>query len=66
MQQSQSQNKIHITDSMLVSMSKFLRKAYVGRMDEDELYECVVLIEDEINKRFKVRVDEARKHRAIC
>jgi hypothetical protein len=35
-------------------------------MDEDELYECVALIEDEISKRFKVRVDEARKHRAIC
>ena len=66
MQQSESQNKIHITDSMLVSMSKFLRKAYVGRIDEDELYSCVVLIEDEISKRFKARVDEARKHRAIC
>ena len=66
MQQSELQNKIHITDSMLVSMSKFLRKAYVGRIDEDELYSCVVLIEDEISKRFKARVDEARKHRAIC
>lgn len=65
MQQTQSLNKIHITDSMLVSMSKFLRKAYVGRLDEDELYSCVALIEDEINKRFKARVDEARKHRAI-
>ena len=50
---------------MLVSMSKFLRKAYVGRLDEDELYSCVALIEDEISKRFKARVDEARKHRAI-
>ena len=65
MQQTQSLNKIHITDSMLVSMSKFLLKAYVGRLDEDELYSCVALIEDEISKRFKARVDEARKHRAI-
>lgn len=65
MQQTQSVNKIYITDSMLASISKFLRKAYVGRIDEDELYDCVALIENEIDKRLKVRVNEARKHRTI-
>jgi hypothetical protein len=51
-----------MTDEMLMSMSKFLRRAFVGRLEEDELYNCVVVIENEIDKR---RVDAARKHRAI-
>jgi|APGre2960657404_1045060.scaffolds.fasta_scaffold154063_2 hypothetical protein len=54
--------EITMTDEMLMSMSKFLRRAFVGRLEEDELYNCVVVIENEIDKR---RVDAARKHRAI-
>ncbi len=54
--------EITMTDVMLMSMSKFLRRAFVGRLEEDELYNCVVVIENEIDKR---RVDAARKHRAI-
>jgi len=54
--------EITMTDEMLMSMSKFLRRAFVGRLEEDELYNCVVVIENEIDKR---RIDAARKHRAI-
>jgi hypothetical protein len=54
--------EITMTDEMLMSMSKFLRRAFVGRLEEDELYNCVVVIENEIDKR---RVDATRKHRAI-
>ena len=51
-----------MTDEMLMSVSKFLRRGFVGRLEEEELYNCVVVIENEIDKR---RVDAARKHRAI-
>lgn len=54
--------EIEMTDEMLVSVSKFLRRAFVGRLEEDELYNCVVTIEKEITKR---RIDAARKHRSI-
>ena len=51
-----------MTDEMLVSVSKFLRRAFVGKLEEDELVNCVSVIENEIMKR---RIDAARKHRSI-
>ena len=54
--------EIIMTDEMLVSVSKFLRRAFVGRMEEEELVNCVAVIENEITRR---RVDAARKHRSI-
>lgn len=51
-----------MTDEMLVSVSKFLRRAFVGRMEEEELVNCVAVIENEITKR---RIDAARKHRSV-
>ena len=54
--------EINMTDEKLISVSKFLRRGFVGRLEEEELYNCVVVIENEINKR---RVDAARKHRAV-
>ena len=54
--------EIIMTDEMLVSVSKFLRRAFVGRMEEEELVNCVAVIENEITRR---RVDAARKHRSV-
>jgi hypothetical protein len=54
--------EIIMTDEMLVSVSKFLRRAFVGRMEEEELVNCVSVIENEITRR---RVDAARKHRSV-
>ena len=54
--------EIIMTDEMLVSVSKFLRRAFVGKLEEDELVNCVSIIENEIMKR---RIDAARKHRSI-
>ena len=54
--------EIIMTDEMLISVSKFLRRAFVGRMEEEELVNCVAVIENEITKR---RVDAARKHRSV-
>jgi len=54
--------EIIMTDEMLVSVSKFLRRAFVGKLEEDELVNCVSTIENEIMKR---RIDAARKHRSI-
>lgn len=54
--------EIMITDEMLISVSKFLRRAFVGRMEEEELVNCVAVIESEITRR---RVDAARKHRSV-
>jgi len=54
--------EVIMTDEMLVSVSKFLRRAFVGKLEEDELVNCVSVIENEIMKR---RIDAARKHRSI-
>ncbi len=54
--------EIIMTDEMLVSVSKFLRRAFVGRMEEEELVNCVAVIENEITRR---RIDAARKHRSV-
>ena len=54
--------EIIMTDEMLVSVSKFLRRAFVGKLEEDELVNCVSVIENEIMKR---RIDAARKHSSI-
>ena len=54
--------EIIMTDEMLVSVSKFLRRAFVGRMEEEELVNCVAVIENEITRR---RGDAARKHRSV-
>ena len=54
--------EIIMTDEMFVSVSKFLRRAFVGRMEEEELVNCVAVIENEITRR---RVDAARKHRSV-
>jgi hypothetical protein len=55
--------EIIMTDEMLISVSKFLRRAFVGKMEEEELVNCVSVIENEITKR---RIDAARKHRSVC
>ena len=54
--------EVIMTDEMLVSVSKFLRRAFVGKLEEDELVNCVSVIENEIMKR---RIDAARKHRSV-
>jgi hypothetical protein len=54
--------EVIMTDEMLVSVSKFLRRAFVGKLEEDELVNCVSVIENEITRR---RIDAARKHRPI-
>ena len=55
--------EIIMTDEMLTSVSKFLRRAFVGRLEEEELVNCVAVIEDELTRRRKI--DVARNHRQI-
>ena len=54
--------EIIMTDEMLISVSKFLRRAFVGRLEEEELVNCVSVIEHELTRR---RIDAARKHRSV-
>ena len=54
--------EIIMTDEMLISVSKFLRRAFVGRLEEEELVNCVSVIERELMRR---RIDAARKHRSV-
>jgi hypothetical protein len=54
-----------ISDRTLRSASKFLRRVYVGKMEEQELFEALVEIDKEILRRLREKADEARKHRPV-
>lgn len=54
-----------ISDKTLRSASKFLRRVYVGKMEEQELFEALVEIDKEILRRLREKADEARKHRPV-
>lgn len=54
-----------ISDKTLRSASKFLRRVYVGKMEEQELFETLVEIDKEILRRLREKADEARKHRPV-
>lgn len=54
-----------MSDRTLRSASKFLRRVFVGKMEEQELFEAIVEIDKEILRRVKEKADEARKHRSV-
>jgi hypothetical protein len=54
-----------ISDKALRSASKFLRRVYVGKMEEQELFETLIEIDKEILRRVREKADEARKHRPV-
>jgi len=49
----------------LLNASKFLRRVYVGRVEEQDLHDTLEAIDKEIHRQLRERADEARKHRSI-
>jgi hypothetical protein len=54
-----------IADRALLNASKFLRRVYVGRIEEQDLHDTLEAIDIEIHQRIRERANEARKHRTI-
>lgn len=54
-----------IADRALLNASKFLRRVYVGRIEEQDLHDTLEAIDTEIHQRLRERANEARKHRTI-
>jgi hypothetical protein len=51
-----------ITDETLYTVSKLLRRVFVGKMEEQELHDAVLNIDKEIIRRRLERAHETRKH----
>lgn len=51
-----------ITDKTLYTISKLLRRLYVGKTEEQELHDAIDNIDKEIFKRRMERAHETRKH----
>jgi len=51
-----------ITDETLYTISKLLRRVYVGKIEEQELHDAVLNVDKEIIRRRMERANETRKH----
>ena len=54
-----------IHERHLINASKFLRRVYVGKLDEQELHDVIVAIETEVIERRKETANAASRDRAI-
>ena len=54
-----------ISQRTLLNASKFLRRVYVGRVEEQDLHDTIEAIDAEIHKQLREKANEARKHRSI-
>jgi hypothetical protein len=54
-----------IHERHLINASKFLRRVYVGKLDEQELHDVIVAIETEVIERRKEKANAASRDRAI-
>ena len=54
-----------INQRALLNASKFLRRVYVGRIEEQDLHDTLEAIDAEIHLQLREKANEARKHRAI-
>lgn len=51
-----------ITDETLYTISKLLRRVYVGKIEEQELHDAVLNVDKEIIRRRMEKAHETRKH----
>jgi hypothetical protein len=54
-----------IHERHLINASKFLRRVYVGKLDEQELHDVITAIETEVIERRKEKANAASRNRAI-
>jgi len=54
-----------IHERHLINASKFLRRVYVGKLDEQELHDVITAIETEVIERRKEKANAASRDRAI-
>jgi hypothetical protein len=54
-----------IHERHLINASKFLRRVYVGKLDEQELHDVIIAIETEVIERRKEKANAASRNRAI-
>lgn len=54
--------ELMITDQTLYTVSKLLRRVYVGKVEEQELHDAVDNIDSEIIRRRMERARETRTH----
>jgi hypothetical protein len=54
-----------IHERHLINASKFLRRVYVGKLDEQELHDVIIAIETEVIERRKEKANAASRDRAI-
>jgi hypothetical protein len=54
-----------INTHALLNASKFLRRVYVGRAEEQALHDTLEAIDTEIHRQLREKANEARKHRSI-
>lgn len=58
----QERMELMITDQTLYTVSKLLRRVYVGKVEEQELHDAVDNIDSEIIRRRMERARETRTH----
>lgn len=58
----QERMELMITDQTLYTVSKLLRRVYVGKVEEQELHDAVDNIDSEIIRRRIERARETRTH----
>ena len=49
----------------LLNASKFLRRVYVGRIEEQDLHDTIEAIDKEIHRQLREKANESRKNRQI-
>jgi hypothetical protein len=54
-----------ISQRALLNASKFLRRVYVGRIEEQDLHDTLEAIDTEIHRQLREKANEARKHRPV-
>lgn len=54
-----------IHERHLINASKFLRRVYVGKLDEQELHDVIIAIETEVIERRKEKANAASRNRTI-
>lgn len=54
-----------ISQRALLNASKFLRRVYVGRIEEQDLHDTLEAIDTEIHRQLREKANESRKNRQI-
>jgi hypothetical protein len=49
----------------LLNASKFLRRVYVGRIEEQDLHDTIEAIDTEIHRQLREKAIESRKDRQV-